>query len=122
MGDSIGPSRPEPAPVNRGEPVTPPLLDWLRSYGFDDEARVVEARAAFGREKYGQPLMTLDGRDPIEDARQELADALQYVQRAAMLGADLTPLAGLLDALCALTIDAQRELAVVVRATGGAGA
>jgi hypothetical protein len=115
----VEPSRPEPPPVNRGEPVTPPLLAWLRAHGFEGEARAVEARDAFGREKYGQPLMTLDGRDPIEDARQELADALQYIQRAAMLGADLTPLAGLLDALCARAIDAQRERVEPVRSAGG---
>lgn len=95
----VEPSRPEPPPVDRGEPVTPPLVEWLRGRGLEDTARLVEARDAFGREKYGQPLMSHDGRDPIEDARQEFGDALQYVQRALMVGADLSPLREPLHAL-----------------------
>ena len=35
---------------------------------------LVEERNAFGVAKYGQPLMTQDGRNGIEDARQELCD------------------------------------------------
>jgi hypothetical protein len=45
---------------------------------------LVEERNAFGVAKYGQPLMTRDGRNGIEDARQELGDLLQYVCKCAM--------------------------------------
>lgn len=105
MSDTVSPSVPEPAPVNSGVEVTRPLVAWLLEpnaegrASFTRTARLVEARAAFGLEKYGQPLMTLDGRDPVEDALQELGDALQYVQKALMLGADLRPLDEVMRAL-----------------------
>jgi len=49
----------------------------------------VEERSAFGAEKYGQVLMSRDGRDSVNDAVQELIDALQYVQAARMKEQDL---------------------------------
>jgi hypothetical protein len=49
---------------------------------------LVQERNAFGVTKYGQPLMTRDGRNGLEDARQELGDLLQYVCKCAMVGPD----------------------------------
>ena len=99
-------SVPEPPPVERGVPVTPVLVGFLRDRGAPAEVVVaVLARDAFGREKYGQPLMSEDGRDPVEDCRQELADGLQYAMRARMVGADLTPLLPFVTELRALIVD-----------------
>lgn len=39
----------------------------------------IESRQAIGIERYGQTLMTFDGRDHLLDLQQELGDALQYV-------------------------------------------
>lgn len=80
-------SKPEPAPSGNGVLVTPSLLRALRSR---DErihsalADLVDARDAFGRAKYGTGLRAANGRDPLEDARQELGDLLQYLWQAKM--------------------------------------
>lgn len=87
-------SRPEPAPENAGEPVTPALVAWVQAQGLDESTKHeviagIEERSAFGAEKYGQVLMSRDGRDSVNDAIQELIDALQYVQAARMKGQGL---------------------------------
>lgn len=98
-------SIPEPPPLRLGEPVTPPLLAWIESRGRAEAHRIppehtqaalelVRARDTFGRAKYGQGLLTGDGRNTVEDARQELGDFLQYLYKAHLNGEDLTPLAG----------------------------
>jgi len=81
-------SVPEPPPEPRGEPVIPGLLAWLREQGEEAAAQLVVERDAFGTRKYGQTLLSDDGRDPIEDCRQELGDALIYSWKARMRGAD----------------------------------
>lgn len=76
-------SKPEPAPVNRGVEVTPLLLKWLKDHGYSDKlVKLIEARRLYGIAKYGQGLMSDDGRDTMEDARQEAADLLQYLTKA----------------------------------------
>ena len=45
---------------------------------------LVRERDAFGRTKYGQPLMSNDGRNGITDARQELGDLIQYACKVSM--------------------------------------
>ena len=98
-------SIPEPPPLRLGEPVTPPLLAWIESRGRAEAHRIppehtqaalelVRARDTFGRAKYGQGLLTGDGRNTVEDARQELGDFLQYLYKAHLNGEDLAPLAG----------------------------
>ena len=87
-------STPEPAPENAGEPVTPALVAWIQAQGLDEGTKRsviagVEERSAFGAEKYGQVLMSRDGRDSVNDAAQELIDALQYIQAARMKGQNL---------------------------------
>lgn len=91
-------SKPEPPPVPNGEAVTPALLADLAYWrdcasielGYEEGNRyeelmeLVSARDAFGREKYGQPLMSQDGRSGKEDALQELGDLLQYVKKLTM--------------------------------------
>ena len=107
MSENIA-SVPEPPPVTRGEVVTTHLIaemSRIRDLApFDKIARQVNAlivlvteRNAFGLAKYGQPLMTEDGRNGIEDARQELGDLLQYVCKCAMTRRDDDELREFLD-------------------------
>lgn len=72
-------SVPEPAPLNEGLDVSEELMSILRALKKDATLKLVEERRAFGIEKYGQSLMSGDGRNEIEDARQEMGDLLQYV-------------------------------------------
>lgn len=93
-----GASIPEPLPKQQGIPVTPLVLRWLDDYGkradidVKEVKALIQARDAFGRKKYSQPLLTADGRDGIEDARQELGDAIQYLVKARYNGKDTTVL------------------------------
>ena len=80
-------SHPEPHPTGNGDLVTPPLLEALADY--PELAVLVSARYAFGRSKYGTGLRTHNGRDPLEDARQELGGLLQYLWQAKMEGRDI---------------------------------
>jgi NTP pyrophosphatase (non-canonical NTP hydrolase) len=97
-------SVPEPPPQNRGYDVMAALQAHLRakvSIATRDNQpgtasvhmqvqRLVEARAAFGLEKYGQPLMSEDGRDGVEDALQEAGDLLAYTYKALRNGRNLS--------------------------------
>ena len=106
-------SVPEPPPLNHGKSVTSALLEWMetrpsRSYdGIDWESgkKLIKERREFGLQKYGQELMTKDGRNTIEDARQELGDLLQYLFKAKMCGEDITPVTKLLPILNELCMD-----------------
>lgn len=100
-------SLPEPSPKDAGEPVTPALVAWIQAQGLDEQTKReviagIEERSAFGAEKYGQVLMSLDGRDSVNDAVQELIDALQYIQAARMKGQSLDRLKPLLSLLTQL--------------------
>lgn len=80
-----------PAPIPGGQPVTPSLAEWIRRECPDApvaEAIIagIEARSAFGLEKYGQTLSAGDGRPNYAETLQELLDALQYAHRAEMDG------------------------------------
>lgn len=79
---------PPPPPTGSGELVTPPLLAALKEH--PDLHALVTARDAFGRAKYGTGLRCHNGRNPLEDARQELGDLLQYLWQATMEGRDIT--------------------------------
>jgi hypothetical protein len=87
-------SIPEPAPLKRGKPVTAALKLWIMQEVKDKDARdaasdLVTQRDLFGRQKYGQSLMTDDGRDGLEDLKQELGDALQYAFKCRLNGKDI---------------------------------
>jgi len=87
-------SIPEPSPKPKGSPVTPALLIWL-SQNVKDQAALESAsdlvtqRDIFGRNKYGQPLMSGDGRDGLEDLKQEIGDALQYAFKCRINGREI---------------------------------
>ena len=76
-------SVPEPTPVKNGDEVTPLLISYIETvYPQEHNQHLISLimqRHQFGMEKYGQPLMTKDGRNGIEDARQELGDLIQYI-------------------------------------------
>lgn len=105
-------SAPQPDPLTRGQPVTPALVAWLGERGEDVEQLValVEARDAFGRRKYGQPLFSDDGRDVSADFGQELADALQYGMAARMRGVSLAVWAPVLRAIADIVSDDAQDL------------
>lgn len=63
------PRVPQPLPQRRGIAVPPVFQQWARENNHTAAVELSESRAAFGEEKYGQPLMTEDGRDSIEDAK-----------------------------------------------------
>lgn len=92
----------QPPPVPRGEAVPPVFQEWARANGFTEAADLSVSRAAFGEAKYGQPLMTEDGRDSIEDALDELGDAEHYLQKAIMNGEDVSRLVPHMEAIQAL--------------------
>ena len=80
-------ARPEPAPTPGTVDVTAHLLAMMRAAGVSpDVVADVEARAAFGRAKYGTTLHADNGRDHAVDLRQELADACQYAAAGIMAG------------------------------------
>jgi hypothetical protein len=86
---------PEPPPIERGIPVTPALVGWIGvQYDVPSDAKqaainLVASRDRFGRSKYGQPLMSRDGRLTSVDALQELGDLLQYAYKARLEGESL---------------------------------
>ena len=86
-------STPEPPPElsERSEPVFPFIIEQLRNAKYNTEtanwlADLLEERRNFGLQKYGQELHTHNGRDAIEDARQELGDLVVYLTQASMEG------------------------------------
>lgn len=97
-----GHREPQPPPVPKGEAVPPVFQAWAARNGFPEAEELSRDRATFGEAKYGQPLMTEDGRDSIEDAKDELGDFCHYLQKAIMNGEDIRKLAPILDAINAL--------------------
>lgn len=85
------PSRPEPDPQKSGLIVPDALIKYLKQRPNTQElVRLVEQRNEFGIRKYGQPLMSQDGRSGVEDARQELGDLLQYCYKCRLNGSEDT--------------------------------
>lgn len=95
-------SKPEPAPAPKGLEVYDQLCRWINHFYSDksqevlDFAELIQARHNYGKQKYNQPLMTGDGRDDLEDARQELGDLAMYVTKARMNHRDVDELKGFL--------------------------
>lgn len=84
-------SIPEPPPVKKGKEVAKELIEFILIAKLDNEQKrkiieLITERYEFGMKKYGQPLMTEDGRDDINDALQELGDLMQYIYKAKMNG------------------------------------
>lgn len=83
----------QPPPVARGVIIVPLLVRWLNERGQGGSSAGVEPllwqRYEFGLRKYGQPLMSGDGRRSASDAIEELLDALCYVVAAHIKDEDL---------------------------------
>jgi hypothetical protein len=80
-------SIPEPEPKKEGVVVPDALIAYLEDkhpYEALVLCPLVRERDAFGRAKYGQPLMSQDGRNGVEDARQEAGDLLQYAFKVSL--------------------------------------
>lgn len=97
----------QPAPLAGGREVMPVLLAWISENVTDAATRAallsgIAERDAFGRQKYGQPLLTGDGRRTAVEVWQDLLDALQYATKAEMEGEriDSTLLCSTLLLLC----------------------
>jgi hypothetical protein len=100
-------SVPEPPPTVGGEVVPDVLINYLTLFkdehkqnipelardkfivNMDGLVSLIHQRDNFGRTKYGQPLMSEDGRNGVEDAKQELGDLLQYLMKC-----QLSPVGG----------------------------
>lgn len=98
----------QPKPKLEGESVPDKLIEWISTLDsvpketIDKGIVLIKQRDAFGRQKYGQPLMTQDGRKTIVDALEELGDLLQYLYKAKLNNEDCTEikiLVPLIDAL-----------------------
>ena len=104
IGQTIA-SLPEPLPKPQGRIVPDHLLsvieqaqelqldptfDRMRNDHLQKLSELVKQRNAFGMQKYGQPLYSEDGRNGLEDARQELGDLLQYVCKVQMSSENYT--------------------------------
>ena len=90
-------SKPAPSPKRLGEVIPKSRIIFFQNSKIEESIKtklieLIMERDAFGREKYGQPLMSMDGRDTIEDARQEIGDLLQYTHKAIVNGEDLEPI------------------------------
>lgn len=62
-----------------GKPVFPELRSRLRHY--DRLCSLVAQREAYGMDKYGQTLMTDDGRDTPTEIVNEMLDMLAYMTK-----------------------------------------
>lgn len=83
----------EPAPEDGRMPVMPWLVRQLRSLGCADETlALVRSRAAIGLARYGTELRTQNGRNPVNDAREEVGDLLMYLMQARLEGRDVSEL------------------------------
>lgn len=78
---------PEPPPSGDGELVSMSLLVALECH--PELHQLVLERDAFGRSKYGTGLRCCNGRDALNDARQEIGDCLQYLWQARMEGKEI---------------------------------
>lgn len=104
VGVPVTASVPEPPPTVGGEVVPYVLINYLtlfkdeHKHNIPEPARdkfivdmdglvsLIHQRDNFGRAKYGQPLMSEDGRNGVEDAKQELGDLLQYLMKCQLAG------------------------------------
>ena len=86
---SPSPSIPEPPPKPSGVVVPDALVRHLSYHHTNISTYLIPLilqRSAFGIIKYGQPLMSEDGRDGVEEARQEAGDLLQYAFKVYLSG------------------------------------
>jgi len=89
-------TQPKPVITKRSRAVLPEALEAIAGFFFacshsplERSCReYLETRIARGVETYGQALSTHNCRDALEDARQEIADAVLYLTQAVLEAAD----------------------------------
>jgi len=76
--------QPQPTTSVQSVPVAPLLRDALGRFSGVPPwiTEAIEARTLAGVERYGVALHTHNGRDAIQDLREELLDAMQYLAQA----------------------------------------
>jgi len=76
--------QPTPAATSQSVPVAPLLRDALGCFEGVPSwiTKALDARTLAGVERYGMELHTHNGRDAVQDLREELLDALQYLAQA----------------------------------------
>ena len=86
----------QPKPINKGVVIfnlIQSYLDDVKDKSYNNEVlEKLFQRYDFGLKKYGQPLMSDDGRDSVRDADEELLDAIQYIIKCKYNKCDLTPI------------------------------
>lgn len=80
----------QPDPVNEGQNVPQAFQAWAFKHNKTHALQLSKDRDAFGQEKYGQPLMTGDGRDTVKDITDELGDANHYLFKAILMGLEVS--------------------------------
>ena len=84
----------QPSPVERGVVVPDALIEFIDGHYMLTETdktaliELIRERDAFGRSKYGQPLMSDDGRSGVQDCFEELGDLLQYAMKCKLNGTE----------------------------------
>ena len=98
-------SVPEPVLIKSGKIVPDLLIEELETAENINNGtirkviKLIKDRDNFGRQNYEQPLMTKDGRDSIEDAKQEFVDLLQYVYKARLNNEDVSSIRKMMTVL-----------------------
>ena len=95
------------APINKGLSVPKHLIQWIQTTKLNQNIKnkavdLILTRDTFGKQKYGQSLMTGDGRITVVDALEELGDLMQYVYKAKMNGEDMSKVKELIPVLLEL--------------------
>lgn len=79
--------QPEPVRTDRSEEgAQKDAVEGAKNFGALGVAEDLRARAEEGEKKYGTPLLTFNGRNPVVDLYQEILDALVYEAQARMEG------------------------------------
>lgn len=84
----------QPNPVKRGVVVPETLINVIRSNVTLSDVyktyliELIRERDQLGRSKYGQSLMSEDGRSGVQDALEELGDLLQYAMKCKLNGSE----------------------------------
>jgi hypothetical protein len=89
------PNAPEPPPIHTGGPAIWPLViaDLRLRFTYAEHLfEDAEERNRLGTEKYGTPLQSGNGRNPLIDAYQEDLDLMVYLRQAIEEGHDVRPI------------------------------
>lgn len=107
-------SKPEPKPINKGIQIYPIAINNVKKFSKNNKEltttlSLLEKRYNFGISKYGQPLMSEDGRDDVEDCLQEIGDAIQYLSKAIYNKKDITPIRESIEVLYRMAINKEEK-------------